>query len=414
MHQNDPAINLLEIYLPETVEWSSIRPDLAVGWRIYPLLEGNGFQLLLVGSDNDTLQFPQTAMAILSACFEPPQLTEEFSLTLLWKNDGILRAAEQVNLSCGQCTDIFEVTAICQDSSGYSLQFQFVNSSIYPMDEIRLMETESQGVLLNLSLPLAQRLLPGDTSEMVSLSLDTLAETYSQLCFYLIGSRTEGQFRLDCCSSLQCIDLPLCDRCCTEFEEFEDAALAGFDIILRNETPELLCLDQQILTTARELGECDLAKYTLRNLDDELVEPATQLVSGRDTAVFGAPILPGNYEICMSASRRNLSGSSCFSISEIQICDTVLVDFCVGTNYLEAADFWMIYPNPTDGTFYLEGENPILGYQLLDSFGRLLITESIRASINHQFDFNDLPAGLYLLLIFDDGPQPYHQRILIL
>lgn len=413
LRPNDPSINQLEIILPQEVSWASIRPDLVGGWRIYPLNQENGFQLIRVNAANDTLIFPPLDTAFFSACFDLPSNTEAFSAILFWKKDGELRAAEQLDLECGQCTRLFEEEAICQDSSGYLLEFRFVNLSAYPIDEIRLSEFESQGVLPSITVPLVQRLMPEDTSETISLTLDSLAENYDELCFYLTGSRFENQFRLDCCSSLQCIELPICDRCCTEFEEFEEAAIAGFDIQLRNDHPELYCLGQQLLVAARELEECDLAKYTLRNLDEENVDPVSELVVGRDTAVFGPPLQPGNYEVCMSASRRNLSGNSCFSVSEIQVCDTVLIDVCVGINYLKAADYWMIYPNPTKGVVCLEGETPYTAYQLQDSFGRIVRNDRIEYPLEHTLYFGDLPAGIYFLLIYDDHLIPYQHRLII-
>ena len=74
-------------------------------------------------------------------------------------------------------------------------------------------------------------------------------------------------------------------------------------------------------------------------------------------------------------------------------------------------DLFEIYPNPSDGTFYLKttlANNDF--YQLNDLLGRTF--EEGFISSNQIFDFNEYPKGIYLLRISNEN-QSYTKKIII-
>ncbi|MEM6398304.1 MAG: T9SS type A sorting domain-containing protein [Bacteroidota bacterium] len=318
----DQPINKLEIRLPSNSQWVSYQIDLADGWRIFPLSGENGFEIFYVDQNNSILNFPSEAQDFLSACFETDLFTEDIVLSTLWSGPGTPQR-ETLVLSCGQCVLLQNIETVCQDSGGYEISFRFVNNSVYPMDEVRISEFESNGLLSSTSFSLAETVNPGDTSSVISLSLSEAAEDFSEFCFYLTGSRSEGELRLDCCTAIRCIELPVCDRCCTDFESFEMDASQGFDFEYAGESSDEGCINPSLQISARALNDCDIVTYSLIDLNGPGIALSVPAI-GKDTVQFEPD--PGEYEICMRVRSENFIGENCFLENELEICDTLFLE----------------------------------------------------------------------------------------
>ncbi|MEL6667405.1 MAG: T9SS type A sorting domain-containing protein [Bacteroidota bacterium] len=318
---SDQPINNLEVSLPPNVQWDSYQVDLAGGWRIFPIPGQNGFQIFFVDSQNNPLDFPEEVMGFFSACFELNSFEDEVPLTVEWKRNASVQARESLFLNCGNCALLLRTEVSCLDEGGYELSFSFVNNSAYPMDEIRLAELGSTGALADTSIPLNTILAPGDTSDVIVINLAPAAEGLDEICFYLTGSRSEGEFRIDCCTAQRCIELPVCDRCCTDFDSFEMDVAQGFQFDFFNQDADPVCDNFDIEVSALALNDCDQVTFSLRNLEGAGSTISTDVV-GRDTALFGPNALPGLFEVCMSVRRVNLEGEGCFDENVLQVCDT--------------------------------------------------------------------------------------------
>lgn len=418
LFSNDQPINTLEIRVPPNAQWTSYQIDLAGGWRIFPINGENGFQIFRVDANNNALNFPSDASEFLSICFESTDFSDGALLAVEWRENTQIRVRESVLLSCGECVQLLDTEVSCLDSGGYQIGFSFINNSSYPMDEVRLAELGNQGALAETSILLDQLLLPGDTSSVITIILGPAAEQLDNFCFYLTGSRMEGQLRLDCCTALRCIDLPVCDRCCTDFESFEADVMAGFDAEYVNSGPTNSCDDLRLRLSARALSDCDVVRYALRRISGTggtLTVPAI----GRDTVQFGPGLMPGEYEVCMRVIRENLDGETCFQDGEIEICDTLIVDCISSLSYLNAEAHYKIFPNPVGQTLFIEGDqNQIAAniemLELYNLMGQKVIESSVAAtSLNHQLQLGDLPNGVYLLIIRDRSGKYYQSKVVV-
>lgn len=349
---SDQPINSLEVSLPPNIQWDSYQVDLVGGWRIFPMPGQNGFQIFFVDSQNNLLNFPEEGMGIFSACFELNSFEDQVPLTVEWKRNASVEVRESLFLSCGNCVLLLRTEVSCLDEGGYELSFSFVNNSAYPMDEIRLAELGSTGALTNTSIPLDTILAPGDTSAAVVINLAPAAEGLDEICFYLTGSRSEGQFSIKCCTAQRCIELPVCDRCCTDFETFESDVAEGFNLQYLNDSPDSFCANPRVRLSARALNDCDQVVFSIRDVDAAatLSTPAM----GRDTVQFGPDLLPAIYEICMRVRRQNLSGEDCFIENELVVCSTVplLCDDDCGSeeDFMADVDAGFMYTQFDEGT----------------------------------------------------------------
>lgn len=99
------------------------------------------------------------------------------------------------------------------------------------------------------------------------------------------------------------------------------------------------------------------------------------------------PTQSGYYQVAV------IDANGCYTIS-----DSVLVQV-VGLNEASSAPSMTIYPNPSNGLFYLKLNQEVQGLQVTvrDIIGQAVFNPALNQSDFHVLDLNHLPAGHYLI-----------------
>lgn len=89
----------------------------------------------------------------------------------------------------------------------------------------------------------------------------------------------------------------------------------------------------------------------------------------------------------------------------------------VGVNDLDSPGFMHIYPNPSDGRFFVElsaALENVLNLQIIDPLGKVVLQQEFPPfqQIREEYDLSDRPAGLYFIRIYFDSGQGYGKLIL--
>lgn len=90
---------------------------------------------------------------------------------------------------------------------------------------------------------------------------------------------------------------------------------------------------------------------------------------------------------------------------------------CAKTGNEDAAELWSsesieLYPNPTDGMFYIEGQG-IAGYTLINSIGQIVIDNEDIEEERISVDVSGLPNGLYAVKIKSSDGETVVKRVTI-
>ena len=97
----------------------------------------------------------------------------------------------------------------------------------------------------------------------------------------------------------------------------------------------------------------------------------------------------------------------------------VSVDAVSGTgldNFL-SPDFMVIYPNPSDGLFFVELSSAIESeviLAILNPIGKVLLQERFPPYIliNQEYNLSSLPAGMYFISVYNDSFQSTRKLII--
>ncbi|MCB0639506.1 MAG: hypothetical protein KDC54_22925, partial [Lewinella sp.] len=227
------------------------------------------------------------------------------------------------------CQEISNELTQCYPDSLFTYQFDFTNYSAFTIDRLQVWEDQTSGLILQEELTLPTPLPPGATATGLGLQLSPAAEGLPEFCFALTSRRTlNDTISVDCCTENHCIDLPLCDRCCTDYEEFVADLNVGF-------IPEFSCADTSLMVRAPGLTACDRARWRLLNLSTNIA--VSSVLDGDETFIYLPFGDETEYELCLTATRQDLLGVNCYEPGSLTICDTISFDcdFCIEQDQID-------------------------------------------------------------------------------
>ncbi|MEM9837268.1 MAG: hypothetical protein AAF828_12240, partial [Bacteroidota bacterium] len=328
--------NTFEVRLPAEDTWTHFSLDLPAGWTSNPLTNANGFLIYRTANLED---LPRQASGFLSACIRLPIDRNVTEIEIGWsRNGGSVQVLERLSLECLACNLPLQDSVICRADGGYDYYFRFTNEGPYPVNDLRFWEDGEGDFIEANNLSLSEPVLVGQTSDWLAVRLTEASEQLSELCFSITTSQlSDGQY-LECCTGYQCTTLPVCDRCCTPYEDFIRDVEDGFFVDYLDGS---FCDETQMTVTPRSLSECDETLISRRNIAE--VQGITVNNVGNAPVVFPSLTLGGAYEICMQVKRVDLSGEACYERAFWNICDTVTV------NCEDCFDAALIDPNEDCG-----------------------------------------------------------------
>lgn len=311
--------NTFEVSLPPEDEFAAFNLDLGSNWQTAPLTTGNGYLIYRPNLAN----LPLAADDFLEICLNLPAGRTATSIQIGWSRDGgQVQLAETLAYNCYACNLPLRDSIVCRPDGGYDYYFQFTNRSEFAVNELRFWEDEGGGDFIEAnSLEMSNAVPPGLESEWLLLPLTASAEALDELCFSITSSRQENGIYLDCCTGYHCVNLPQCDRCCTEYILFEEDVNDGFFVDFNNGS---FCDSTQMMVVPRSLTNCDATLISRRRLN----EPGGIAIqsSGNQPAIFPSLSLSGEYEVCLVVTREDLDGIACYETTSLTVCDTISVN----------------------------------------------------------------------------------------
>ncbi|MBX2926228.1 MAG: T9SS type A sorting domain-containing protein [Saprospiraceae bacterium] len=251
-------------------------------------------------------------------CIDNWNSSEPVRLAVNWLNNGQLQCSDTLELYCSNCLQVIPDTVVCRDDSTYLYTFNIQNRTGFTVNSLRIREAPGNDYIVEQSVLLPVALAPGETLNGLSLTLRPSAASLADMCFELTPSRTAANgLNLDCCTVVHCVAIPDCERCCTDYEDFEADVAAGF-------RTEIDCNEGRLTAWSENLNVCDRVLWTVRNVNATATLGA--VLGGHEAFNYFFPF-NGAYLICMEVTRNNADGMACYaSGSTLKLCDTVLVD----------------------------------------------------------------------------------------
>ncbi|MEL6658160.1 MAG: Kazal-type serine protease inhibitor domain-containing protein [Bacteroidota bacterium] len=317
---------------------TAIETTLLTPWTLfnsiqYPLNSGWNYSSILAQRrlrwthNNGTI--PGGEQVLGSFCYSGWTAGEPVELLVIWRQGPAPVERDTLRLNCFACQDISNEEATCYPDSLFHYTFDFTNHSPFTVDYLQLRETAGANFILTNGLPLPNPLAPGETATGLSLDIAPGAEELPEFCFEITSRQTiNDTISIDCCTDLHCIDLPVCDRCCTDFDLFVSLAEAGFDY-------EFNCLDTTLTTQTPHLSGCDRVQWTVRDLS--MPEVVGGVIDGNETFVYAPFRDEAEYEVCFTATRQDMMGVNCYAPSSLTYCDTISMDcpFCIEEDQID-------------------------------------------------------------------------------
>ena len=167
-------------------------------------------------------------------------------------------------------------------------------------------------------------------------------------------------------------------------------------------------------------------------LEGELyVYYATAEDADADALTFYAPLLPdwltfdiithvlhgtpdhgdaGDHNVTLMVSDGEATVNQDFTI-------TVEVETGVGIVDIQSPDFMVLYPNPTDGRFFVEMAAEFekeVTLEIIDAAGKVLLQQIFPSHIliQEEFDLSNRPAGIYFIRVYYDSGQTFGKLII--
>ncbi|MCB0571549.1 MAG: hypothetical protein KDC66_17385 [Phaeodactylibacter sp.] len=305
-----PATAVETELLTAGASFSAVQYPLTSGWSYQSFSQGRRLRW------SHTSGLPAGTQPLFDFCIDAPQTGFPVELAVNWLVGGETRCSDTLRLACYHCLAPQNDSLTCLADGGYSYTFNLVNLTDYTIHRLRLTEPAGQSLVVEEFLDLAGPWAPGTTAGSFNITLSPEAEGMDNLCFELTASRLLGDsLALDCCTFTHCLELPLCDRCCTPFEEFEADVNAGFTVSADCETGFLTAVYQR-------WGACDRVFWNLRNLNT-----GTGIGGFVNNSTITFTFLDETpYQLCMRVERRDAGGVNCYGSSTITICDTLFFD----------------------------------------------------------------------------------------
>ncbi|HRD81646.1 MAG TPA: hypothetical protein PLL53_12860 [Saprospiraceae bacterium] len=317
LFQYDPAdgfYNGIEVdIIPAEPLFSTVQFDLADGW-----LHSSPEPSRRLRWDRPSGALPSGEQTLAQLCIDNWNSSEPVRIAVNWLNNGQLRCSDTLEVFCSNCLHIIPDTIICRDDSTFLYSFDIQNRSGFTINSLRVQEAPGTDYIIEHSLPLSLPLAPGAYVAGLSLQLRGTASEWEELCFELTPSRTTaGGLHLDCCTAEHCVPIPVCDRCCTDYSDFQADVNAGF-------SSSVDCGTGRITAWSDLLSDCDRVFWTARNITQTA---STGGVLDGDMAFNYFFPFSGAYIVCMEVTRRNADGMACYvSGSTLKLCDTITVD----------------------------------------------------------------------------------------
>ncbi|MBP8239357.1 MAG: T9SS type A sorting domain-containing protein [Saprospiraceae bacterium] len=317
LFQYDPAdgfYNGIEIdIIPTEPLFSTVQFDLTEGW-----LHSTPEPARRLRWDRPSGALPNGEQTLAQLCIDNWNSSEPVRIAINWLNNGQLRCSDTLEVFCSHCLNIIPDTIICREDSTFLYSFDIQNRSGFTINSLRVQEAPGTDYIAEQSLPLPFPLAPGEYAMGLSLQLRATASELDELCFELTPSRTSaGGLNLDCCTVEHCVLIPQCDRCCTDYEDFQADVAAGF-------SANVDCSTGRITAWNDLLSDCDRVFWTARSITQ--TASTGGVLDGDMSFNYFFPF-SGAYIVCMEVTRRNADGMACYaSGSTLKLCDTVTVD----------------------------------------------------------------------------------------
>ncbi len=295
--------------LTNGVFFSGIEFDLASGWQ-YAVLQQ---QRRLRWTFQDGTAIPAGEQELFQFCLSGWNPADSIELVVFWRSGNSIAQRDTLRLACHQCWQAEQPTVECQTDSSFLFQFNYLNQSGFPIDVLTVREPSGQDLIVEESISLDTPLANNAMLENLQLQLRPAADGMDEVCFELTPRRLlNDEIAVDCCTANYCVPIPACDRCCTSYEAFEADVNEGF-------TTTIDCEAGLISLQARALNDCDRVQFTLSN-------GAGGTIDGNEVFVVGGLEEDTWYEACMTVTRQDRSGTDCFSMATLSVCDSFYYD----------------------------------------------------------------------------------------
>ncbi len=299
--------------------YNAIQYDLSGGWYYYFATP----QRLIWERASGPLPIGNTAL--FDFCISGDVTTEAAKIVVSWMVNNIRICTDTLELPCSRCLEIETESLTCLADSNSQYIFQFTNYSEFNVNSLRITEPPGQDLIVENAFSLLPLIAPGG-SQTLSLTLRSGAENQASICFDATSSRhLEGVGNVECCTVTHCFEGPECDRCCTDFGQFEADVEAGFNVVAD-------CEADSLIVSGDKLSNCDVVQWRLLNLS-----AGTSIggVSQGNIPIVFSFLGGTNYELCMTVTRQDGNGMDCYPDPSLTYCDTLLFDCpCIDSSHI--------------------------------------------------------------------------------
>lgn len=314
----DPAdgfYNGVEVSLvPPEASFSAIHFNLAGGWLHTIPVPGRRLRW-----NRPSGALPTGGYELFDFCIDEWQSNEPIRMAVNWLDNNAVVGTDTLSFACWNCAGIEADSVSCQPDSSLLYTFQFTNLTGFIVHRLRIREAPGNDFIAEEFIPLNPPLQPGQNIGNVTLHLSAALNGASEYCFELTPSRLlNGSIALDCCTVSHCVDIPECDRCCTDYEDFVAEVNQGFSV-------DFNCEADAVTFFAEQLNDCDEVFWRVRSINGG---PTVGGVLEGDIPFTYTFNSNGAYRVCMRVTRKDLDGAACYApdLATIELCDTIVFD----------------------------------------------------------------------------------------
>jgi len=302
-------VTSLETQLINTnVTFSGIDYPLGSGWQQTVLQQQKRLRWTWQGGE-----LPAGDQPLFNFCLAGWNTMDSISLAVVWRSGNNVVQRDTLQLACGACWQAADDLIECLPDSSYRYTFTFTNNSPFSINQLQVREPDGQDLIVEETLSLAGSVAPGGSQSGLELHFRAGAAALQDICFSLSPKRLlESGIAVECCTATYCFPIPECDRCCTAYEDFVIDVEQGFALAID-------CENVQVRLQAYALNDCDQVVYTLTGL-------GAGTVDGNEAITFGGLTENTEYEICMTATRRDRSGENCYETASLTTCEQFYFD----------------------------------------------------------------------------------------